>query len=362
MRPREYTLQIDARMLRASGIGTYIRAIVPQLASRLPDWTVRAICQNKADRDWFLSAAPTVRTEVVECGYYDPRFWVSPVVRRAQASTTVWWAPHYIVPLRRMPRLITTVHDCAHLDTRFSFLGRTAARFLMRHAVRRSDAIICVSAFSRGRLIHHFPDAAPKSRVAPNGVSPEWFGKSHGAGPSGKYFVIVANNKPNKNLQFVCDAFTSDTELGAKVIIVGKRDGFIHGGRVEPMEGTRRIEFTGQVSFEELRELVANSLGLISASLYEGFSLPPLEAMASGVPIVVSDIPVHREYYQEHAVFFDPCNRASLTAALRRVRSMTDAQREVYARAARERARQFTWDAAAVALATEVVQPHAQNR
>ena len=122
--------------------------------------------------------------------------------------------------------------------------------------------------------------------------------------------LFVGNIKKHKGLKILLDAFEKAQKQGlnSKLVIVGNKDNFRTGDEetVERLNNfpTEKIEFTGRITNEKLRELYASSLVLVQPSLYEGFGIPPLEAMVMGTPAIISDIPVFKEIYKDFPVEF----------------------------------------------------------
>jgi glycosyltransferase involved in cell wall biosynthesis len=126
--------------------------------------------------------------------------------------------------------------------------------------------------------------------------------------PKKKIMLFIGNIKKHKGLSCLLEAFIAARKegLGHKLVIVGSKDNFRSqdAGALERFSAMDALEFTGFVSDEKLRELLAEAALLVQPSLYEGFGLPPLEAMVSGTEALISDIPVFREIYGEFPVSF----------------------------------------------------------
>ena len=120
-------------------------------------------------------------------------------------------------------------------------------------------------------------------------------------------FITIGSNDFRKNTNFLFDAFT---ELRLKLIIVGQSS--------KNLKGYNNIKFNCYSDIE-LKNAILNSKALVSASLYEGFNLPPLEAQSLGVPIILSDIPVHREVYGNSALYFNLESLDDLNAAINKL-------------------------------------------
>lgn len=115
---------------------------------------------------------------------------------------------------------------------------------------------------------------------------------------------------PNKNFKVIAEAMTNMTSLKAQVVIVGGKQSKVFAN--ETMESDQNIIWTGYVSDEELVTLYKNAKVFLFPSIYEGFGLPPLEAMAMGCPVIASNAACIPEICGEHVTYFDPTNANDL--------------------------------------------------
>uniref|UniRef100_UPI00404AA0AF glycosyltransferase n=1 Tax=Flavobacterium sp. TaxID=239 RepID=UPI00404AA0AF len=123
------------------------------------------------------------------------------------------------------------------------------------------------------------------------------------------YFIIVGNIKPHKNLKFAVEAFKKVQNIvDADLFIIGKMNDFItedHDFQSVISNFGDRIKLLGELNDEMVRAYVKNSLALVYPSIYEGFGLPPLEAFASGVPVIASNIASTREVCGQLPFYFE---------------------------------------------------------
>jgi glycosyltransferase involved in cell wall biosynthesis len=181
-------------------------------------------------------------------------------------------------------------------------------------------------------------------QVTPMGVDDAWFSAT-AARPPGvpeHYVLAVGTQEPRKGLDVLLTAYrlllADQIDVPPLVIAGGSGWGpVLDIARLTPDQ----VITLGYVDRPQLRGLVAGALLLAFPSLYEGFGLPPLEAMASGTPVVASDLPAVREVVGSHARLVPPCDAAALATALQEVLAHPPS---VDQRAgARERAASFTW-------------------
>jgi glycosyltransferase involved in cell wall biosynthesis len=242
--------------------------------------------------------------------------------------------PTYRGPLRSAVPLVVTVHDLAvyrHPDA-FNRWTRTYSPQLVPRVLAAARRVIAVSDFTRRELVEllHVPEE--KIRVIPNGVDDRF--SSDGPAAEGEYVLAVGTLEPRKNLPRLVEAARrNDVELR----VVGARG----WGGVEI--GGNGVRWLGEVSDEQLASLYRGALCLAYPSVYEGFGIPVLEAMACGAPVVTSRGTAMEEVADGAAVLVDPSDPADLAAGIARAA----AEREALAARGLERARGFRWDAVA---------------
>ncbi len=257
------------------------------------------------------------------------------------------WSPNNTGPLA-VGHQICTIHDIIPVDRPEWFSPRFAAwyQWLLPKLVHRVQHIIAISEFTKRRIIERFGVDATKITVVPNGIGSEFVPQSQ---PPGQYLLSVCSVEPRKNLpgllrawQRVAPRIPSEIEL---VLVGGKGASAVFQdagvGELPP-----RVRFTGYVSDEQLPGVYAGALALIYPSLYEGFGLPPLEAMACGTPVVTSETTSLPEVVGEAALLVDPATEESIADGIRRI--VDDAPlRDRLRSAGLARARQYTWDRSA---------------
>ncbi len=257
---------------------------------------------------------------------------------------------------RRRP-FIVTVHDLIRF--RFPFYRETLSeRILLRidtHVLKRADHIIATSRHTAGDLVRHF--GIPEERITPihNGVNHGVFTPNNHRPLDEPYVLYVGSERPRKNLVRLLEAFAElRKELPSlKLIKVGSAGRSMRYRRTTERI-VDRLGLHGEVIFhdyvpeEELAGFYRAASLLAYPSYYEGFGLPPLEAMCSGCPVVTSDTSSLPEVVGDAGILISPHETGGWVRAMRRV--LTDGHlREEMVRRGIERAKGFSWDTAAKA-------------
>lgn len=343
-------VSIDARFLDAAGIGTYITQLAPRIIELNRDLSFSLV--GDPDR---LAALPwgdqeNVRIEPFQAGMYSLREQLRLPVHLADGSSLLW-VPHVSVPVSYAGPLVTTVHDTFHL-TMPELLGglhkRAYARFMYGVVRRKSDVVLTVSEFSKRELIGRAHVPPERIRVTPLGVDGHWFKPPPGASPdASSYFVFVGSVKPHKNLSGLLRAFElAQARIPHKLVIIGRREGLLTADRNLEATANRlgdRLQFTGYIDDALLKRYIAHAEALVLPSLYEGFGLPPLEAMASGCPVLVSRTASLPEVCGNAALYCDPARPEDIAEKI--VTLLSDRSlRETLRRRGLEHARSFSWD------------------
>ncbi len=208
---------------------------------------------------------------------------------------------------------VMTIHDLSFLENPswFSKGYYWWYRLMTPLAVRTSSHILTVSEFSKQEILRFYPFMKQQDITVAYGAPDEKFRSSdeYDNAPSTPFVLVVSSLDPRKNFARLIEAF--DTIKGCKLYIVGTRyHVFTKTG--EPTNENDNLCFLGRVSDEELLRLYNQAACFVFPSLYEGFGLPPIEAMSCGCPVLVSDIPVLREVCADAALYFNPCDSKNI--------------------------------------------------
>jgi glycosyltransferase involved in cell wall biosynthesis len=249
-------------------------------------------------------------------------------------------------------RQLVVVHDATvkALPANFSWRFRAAYGFLIPRLCRRAALPITVSEFSRreiGKLYRVNTEAMPICAEGGDHITAvpadQTMLQRFGLGGR-KFFLGVGVGSSNKNIETVLAAYSQAGLDDTLLVLTGKRDARVHGQLINvTSDGVRNVGF---VTDSELRALYEHALALVFPSRYEGFGLPPLEAMTCGCPVIVSDQAALTEVTGDAALRCGIDDAAELARLMRLVHS-DPAVRARLRTAGHERARRFTWSATA---------------
>lgn len=341
-------ISIDARMLRESGIGTYLQNLIPRLIDSRTGARFQVLGGDElADFAW--AAHERVQVAPATSPIYSIREQVELPWRR-DPEADLFWSPHYNVPVLAGGRRLVTIHDVFHL-ARPELVKRAHQRayaHLMFRVASRADGIIFDSRFTADEFRRLVGARAGAAEVIHPGVDESWFGPSEGEAPHDRPYLLFAGNvKPHKNVRGLLRAFGLVRDrIPHDLVIVGRRDGFIHGDpRVmdDAAAFAGRVRFTGWLELEAVQRYFAGADALVFPSLYEGFGLPPLEAMAAGCPVISSDAASLPEACGDAALYCDARRPEAMASAILKLLGDEGLRSELRARG-RARARRFTWE------------------
>jgi len=313
---------IDVSLLRQTRAGTarYLRGLLPYL-EQLVD--VEPLAWGGSRK------AATLARDA---------WWYPVELRRRARGLDVLHCPTFRGPLRASAPLVVTVHDLAVLrhPEAFNRWTRTYSRGLVPRVVRAAERVIAVSEFTKRELVDVLEIAEDRIRVIPNAVDEPFV--PEGARADGDYVLAVGTLEPRKNLLRIAEAAR---RVRVELRVAGAP------GWGDVRVGENGVRFLGFVSDEELARLYRGSLCVAYASLYEGFGIPVLEALACGAPVVTSVSTPMEEIADGAAVLVDPQDADAIAAGIREAIG----RRAELAALGPDRARRFTWRASAEATA-----------
>jgi len=265
-------------------------------------------------------------------------WWYPVALPRRVRGLDVLHCPSFRAPVGGRTPLVVNVHDLAVLKYPHAFnrWTRTYSSIFVPRVARAAQRVIALSEFMKRELVERLGLDEGRVRVVPPAVD-EPFG-AEGARADGDYVLAVGTLEPRKNLPRLAAAARA---AGVELRIAGG-----HGwGDVDL--GSDGVQLLGFVSDEELARLYRGALCVAYTSVYEGFGIPVLEALACGAPVVTSAGTAMAEVADGAAVLVDPLDADAIAAGL----AEAIARRDELAALGPQRARRFTWQASAEATA-----------
>jgi glycosyltransferase involved in cell wall biosynthesis len=333
------TLDVSAAVHRRAGLGRYAESLARALVDTNQDHY--ALFYNAERGTEPLPGLDHIPTYTVALGYKPWRMlvWMGQLARlsfrRLVPGATLFHATeHLLLPLRGVPTVLT-VHDLIfrHLPQHHKPLNRWYLNATMPLYCRRADRIIAISQATRRDLMAAYDVPAEKITVIPEAADPQF----HPQPPETvsivctryrlppRYLLFVGTIEPRKNLGRLLDAFEDlhAERLTDGLVIVGRR-GWLTAdffAQLERSPARDAVIFPGYVPDPDLPAIYAGAQALVFPSLYEGFGLPVLEAMACGTPVVASRASSIPEVGGDAARYFDPRDPDELLTQIRPILS-----------------------------------------
>ncbi len=342
-------LCIDARMVQATGIGTYLQGLLSGLRATPPS----NLALNVLGTPSALTRGPWSERKVSSSIYSLTEQIEIPWAMRKEHATLLH-SPHYNLPWLVAERTVVTVHDLIHLKFPHywpSFAARSYAHFFFHHVVPKARAIITVSENTKKDLMEIL--SIPESRITVTypAVTHERFSKLEekdlaqffGLKLPSPYLLYVGNLKEFKNVERLLEAYSrsrgSRSEWPA-LVMVGRSS---IPGFEKRLADTPGVRWINNAPWNLLPSFYKNALGFVFPSLYEGFGLPPLEAMASGIPVITSNRGSLPEVVGDAALVVDPESVEEISAAMTRFVLEPTLRQDLAAKGLKQAAR-FSWD------------------
>jgi glycosyltransferase involved in cell wall biosynthesis len=350
---------IDARKLHDFGIGTYIRNLLRQLA-RQDRHTEFVVLARPDDCESVGALGENFRAVVETAGNYSISEQIRVPLALRRERVTLFHAPHYVLPPLVMCRSVVTIHDCIHLmfpQYLPSRLALTYARVSIGLASRRATRVLTVSESSKRDILRFVDVPADKIDVIYNAFderfgiepAPEDVARVRERYQLHDPFVLYAGTvKPHKNVERLIEAFYLVRKQGMdhlKLVLIGDEISKYAALRraVHSHQLHKYVRFLGYLPEHTLAVMYRLAGVFVFPSLYEGFGLPPLEAMASGTPVVTSNISSLPEVAGDAAVLVDPYDPQSIARGIERVLGDATLRQELRVKGL-ARAKQFSWE------------------
>ena len=355
---------IDCRLASTiSGLGSYTRQLTQALAKRSDPWSyvlfvrspaepwLRALAQGKCG----IVAAPERHYSIAE---------QCTLPRRLRAEgIDLLLAPHFNVPIAFRGAFVCTVHDLAlhRFPNDARLIRRIGYSLVLGSALKRAAMVIACSHFTQAELLRTYgPALQTKVRVIYQGISAAFSPRAPGERERVRtlfhlpqdFLLYVGNAKQHKNVQMLIDAFASLGEPSLSLVLV------CSGREARSLRLADRVKRIEAVSEDQLAALYSAARGFVSASLYEGFGRPMVEAMTCGCPVIATRSASVPEICGEAATLVEP----TLEGLVLGMRTLLAGDARARALQGLERAASFDWGRAAALHAEALGMLLARNR
>ena len=351
----------DARLIGALGIGRYISGLLPPLARLLQDRLVVIAQPHDAALVGSL-LGPRPRMRLVDATPYRVAEQTRLPLVLARERLDLVHFPHYDLPLYAPGPFVATIHDLFPLEYPEIHSGpipRLVNQALLRHAIRRARLLIAPSAATRDAIQKWFPSATGRIVVIPEATDARFTPVRDEAAEAAwqtrlritpPYVLYLGQWKAYKNLPMLVTAFEEVRARlpSAQLVVAGDDPRHPEVRELAARLPAGAVVLPGRLPDAAIQDVYRGAAVVVLPSRAEGFGLPVIEAMASGVRVVCSDLPVLREIADGVATFCDPDDPRAFADAI--AHALTDPSP-----AAREqgiaRARRYSWQRSAEATA-----------
>jgi len=354
---------LDSRMIRISGIGRYIYMLTATMLTDYPQLQV-VLAGFSIHNQEFIGQLGEVQQKQIETAVFEaPIFSIAERLKGMQVinkhrDVDLVHIPHFNAPWNLPANSVVTVHDLIPFKLKRmgprNPLKHRAGKIVLENSLKKAGRIITVSQATARDLLQSYPDPAlqEKIRIIPLGVSPEFFPLPHQEIKAFKarhhlqhYLLFVGNRSPHKNLKRLLKAYAMLLEKypALQLVIAGKRTVLPDEvDMVKKQLGLNMVREYENCSDKDLHSLYCGAEMLVFPSLYEGFGLPPLEAMACGTAVVVSNTTSLPEVVGDAGLYVNPLQTADIAEKVDMLLSDPTLRNRLQAQGC-QRAAMFSW-------------------
>jgi glycosyltransferase involved in cell wall biosynthesis len=354
-----FNIGIDARKALDFGIGTYIRGLVRALAA-VDRENHYVLFVGAKGFSAFTDLPDNFEMVLERSPVYSIREQFALTWQLLRRRLDLYHATHYVLPAALPCPAVVTIHDIIHLlypeflPNRFAFFY---AQRMIGRALARGRKIIAVSENTRADLVQHYRLDGKKIQVIYNGVDSVFRERLDPAvrdrqlaelGLHPPYLLFLGNPKPHKNLDRVLQAYARARTLAPldlPLVCVGDKGGAEErlARQIAELGLVGRVQLVGFVPSAALPAIYQGAALFLYPTLYEGFGLPVVEAMASGTPVITSNTSALREIAEGYAQLVNPLDVGGMAEAISRCLAEHD-HRAALAERGRQRAADFRWE------------------
>jgi glycosyltransferase involved in cell wall biosynthesis len=310
----------DSRWAGDHGIGRYAREIYPAL--------------NNIQHEKITAGDPL---NVIDLAFQS--------LRSRLSKDTIFLSPAYNAPLLFPSRSIITIHDLMHIHfPEYSTpIRRLYYQTLVKSACQQSPCVFTGSEFSKQQIIQWTGIDEGKVIITGYGVDERYHQCTKQWAPGHPYFLYIGNTRPHKNLARLIKAFlTADINEEIILYLSGNPSPELNDLLLQ-QSSSKRIQFLGRIKEEKLPEIYQGATALLLPSLYEGFGLPIIEAMASRTAVLTSDITAMPETAGDAALLVNPTSISAIRRGIEVLASNSTLRKELICKGTLS-AQHFTWD------------------
>ncbi len=341
-------IAIDARMLKMSGIGTYIKNLIKNNNYSVALGDIEELKEYKNIE------------EVIE--FKEPIYGIKeqlkfPYKELKKLKPDILHVPHYNIPLFYRGKMVVTIHDLTHLILPQFLPSKLAyfyAKFMIWFAVKRANKVLTDSDNTKKDILEKFNVNPDKIEVIPLAAGEEFVQKpkeevqylyeKFNIPKNKKILMYVGNLKPHKNLERLLEAFSKiENRQECCLLLVGKafEKYDVLKDKEKELGIIDKVIHTGIVTQEELVDLYNLVDLFVFPSLYEGFGIPVLEAMACGTKVISSNTSSIKEVGGEAVTYFNPYNVDEIKCSIEKELTKKDTEEEKKKR--KEHVKKFNW-------------------
>ncbi len=348
---------LDARLygLENAGLGRYITNLVSGLSATDKKNSYVILLRRKYfDRLDFPANWKKVLADYRHYGFREQIFLPFLILRE---KPDLVHFPHFNIPILYKGRFVVTIHDtlmhqqkgldATTLPAPLYFLKRLAYHFVFKNAVTRAQFIIVPSIAVKDDLIDKYKIDRKRLGVTYEGVDKKITGR-HRPKVQKPYFVYVGNAYPHKNLDRLIEATIQlNKNYNHKITLAIGSARTIFTQRLESLirkhKATNCVQLLGFVKDDELGALFKESTGFVFPSLSEGFGLPGLEAMQAQTLVLASNIPVFKEVYGDHVLYFNPRETTSIARVMQDALELSLNERHKLIESGQKFVKRYSW-------------------
>lgn len=367
---KTYRIGIDARLYQIpGGIGRYSRELINGL-EKVDDENKYFIFLNKEGYDLYKPSKPNFHKVLADVGWYGfseqikmPRIWKKfkpDLMHFTHFNKSIFYRKPYVVTIHDLTYSITAREGLkiSKLPPVMYNIKQFVYERVIKDVIKKAMRIIVPSYNSKQDIIRAYGINSDKVGVTYESVDKSFTPdekkqvfeslKDRFDIKKEKYFIYVGNASPHKNLRRLILAFDilSKKEKDFQLVLAGKREKFyaaLEEWVVKGSIGDGKIIFTGVVSDDELKALLANSYACAFPSLAEGFGIPPFEAMASGIPVLTSATSCLPEVCENAAIYFNPYLPESIAEKMKIIIENPKMRKE-FIEAGFKHIKKFSWE------------------